>query len=135
MTIAEELYELYPRHVGRRAALKAFEAALKRLKTTERSQIHPDFWKCADNLTEEDYLLERVKLFAWSPAGKKGQMTPHPSTWANQSRYLDDIPEWFDWLEKKNDEAKKDPEMTPEEKAWAEAWNKKERERIAAKTR
>jgi len=41
-----------------------------------------------------EWLLNRVTLFAKSPAGQREKFTPHPSTWFNQGRYHDDDGEW-----------------------------------------
>jgi hypothetical protein len=72
---AADIYAAYPRHVARRYAIECIKKAL---------------------LEEEaDWLLERTRLFAGSPAGQKGEFTPHPSTWFNQERYHDDEREWF----------------------------------------
>jgi hypothetical protein len=89
------IYNAYPRHVAKRDALKAFNKALYRLEFEEKNDIPPAFWKISTNVTVADFLLDRVRIFASSPAGKKGTFTPHPATWANQSRYLDDISDWF----------------------------------------
>lgn len=88
-------YNAYPRHVGKRQALKAFDRALYRLEFEEKDDIPPAFWKMANGLTTSDFLIEKIRIFAFSPAGKKGNFTPHPATWANQSRYLDDVTDWF----------------------------------------
>ena len=91
----EVIYQAYPRHVGRRDAIRTIDNALKRLRTSEVGLIPKDFWKSADGLTTASFLLDRAQIFAHSPAGQRGMMTPHPSTWFNQSRYLDDIAEWY----------------------------------------
>lgn len=86
-TLADELYWMYPKHVGSRVAVRAIEKALKRL---------PLELKLAGvevgDITE--WMKERVSAFAASPAGQRGQMTPYPATWFNQSRYLDDQDVW-----------------------------------------
>jgi hypothetical protein len=74
----ESVYRAYPRKVARGAALKAIEGALNRLES-------PD---------PVAYLISKAKAFAESEAGNKGKFTPHPATWFNQSRYLDDPKEW-----------------------------------------
>lgn len=86
MTVIEEIYEKYPRKVGKRDAIKAITMALKRLPqemTWEGKEEDLAYW-----------LLGRVEQFAKTPAGNRGYLTPHPSTWFNQSRYLDDPREW-----------------------------------------
>ncbi len=41
------------------------------------------------------WIKEKTAQFANSPSGQRGLYTPHPSTWFNQSRYLDDENEWY----------------------------------------
>jgi hypothetical protein len=41
-----------------------------------------------------EYLHGRVQAFARSPAGQAGDYTPHPASWFNAQRYLDDEREW-----------------------------------------
>ncbi len=76
------VYSLYPRKVGRDAAIKAIERAAARLKT------EPD---------PMAYLMERTKLYStavsmWPQPDK--QYVPHAATWYNQGRYADDSKEW-----------------------------------------
>jgi hypothetical protein len=89
---AGRVYELYPRKVGRDAALVAIQ---KRL----------------DAGVEVELLVERVGLFAaaverW-PAAER-VFVPHPATWFNQGRFEDDPAEWrrdpagVSWGHKKN---------------------------------
>lgn len=75
MTTAEEIYQAYPRHVGKQAAIRAILRAMRE---------HDPAW-----------LLARVRLFASSPDGNAGRYTPHPATWFNAGRYDDDDREWF----------------------------------------
>lgn len=75
---AEAVYATYPRKVGKRAALKAILSALNRL----------------DSPDPVCHLIGITKEFAKSPAGQRGEFTPHPATFFNQSRYLDDPEEW-----------------------------------------
>ena len=77
----ESIYQAYPRHVKKAVALKAIENALK--KIAERGTRDPVGW-----------LLDRVKKFAGSNAGQKGEFTPHPSSWMNGEQYDDDDREW-----------------------------------------
>jgi hypothetical protein len=70
----ECIYRVYPRKVGKKAALEAIKVAL-------RSKPY-------------DELMEAVKAYAESPAGKRGKFTPHPATWFRQGRYDDDRSEW-----------------------------------------
>jgi hypothetical protein len=77
----EAIYSAYPRKIGKKAAMEKIRIALQGL--------HEE--KGDDNFA---YLLDRTRKFAQSPAGKRGEFTPHPSTWFNQGRYMDDPNEW-----------------------------------------
>lgn len=68
----EEIYLAYPRHVGKEAALKAIEFALRK------------------NGIQPPEMLERVKAYAKARAKEDPQFTPYPATWFNQGRYYDD---------------------------------------------
>lgn len=75
---AVEIYARYPRHVGRAAALKAIDKALVEVAA--------------------DTLAEAVKNYAdatslWTKDEKA--FIPHPATWFNQERWLDDPKEWL----------------------------------------
>lgn len=78
----EAIYQAYPRKVGKAAALKKIKGALV--------SLHAEMG--GDNFS---FLIERTRKFANSPAGKKGEFTPFPSTWYHQGRYLDDPKEWY----------------------------------------
>jgi hypothetical protein len=78
----EEIYLAYPRKIAKAAALKAIRIAVKRMQERDANE---------DAYT---FLLERTRLFAASADGNKGRFTPHPATWFNQERYLDDEQEW-----------------------------------------
>lgn len=70
----EEIYQAYPRKVGKPAALKAIAAAIKKTK------IPPP------------ELLAKTKDFALSRAETEEQYIPHPATWFNQHRFNDPLP-------------------------------------------
>lgn len=93
--VVGELYRLYPKHVGKRAAERAIQNALKRLPLELKMAGKPSVGDPVE------WLKEQVSAFAESPAGQRGRLTPYPSTWFNQSRYLDDQECW--------------QEMTPQE--------------------
>lgn len=80
----ERFFETYPRQVGKDAAHRAWRNAIQRLQV-QRVQDRTDV--C-------EFLQQRAKVYADSPAGNRGQFTPHPSTWLNEGRYLDDDSEW-----------------------------------------
>lgn len=94
MNSAEEIYQVYPRHVGKREAIKAIERALFRLSRELRGV------GCE---TPTKWLKDQTAKFAQSPAGNRGIYTPHPATWFNQSRYLDDPAEWEVMTEKEEE--------------------------------
>lgn len=74
--IAEQIYQSYPRKVGRVAALKAITKAMK--------------------AKDPQWLLERVEAYAKAIAWQERQYIPHPATWFNGGRYDDDPENWKD---------------------------------------
>ena len=100
--VVGELYKLYPRHIGKRAADRAIGNAIKRLQLELKlaGKEPPDVIA---------WIIEAVECFANSPAGQrdglfKGYAPPYPATWFNQSRYLDDPEEWFQVSMSRRDE-------------------------------
>lgn len=83
----EAIYKTYPRKVGKRAALRAIQNAVQRLIDGESGSLMQ--WRQA-----EAFLASKSSEYANSIAGSRGVFTPHPSTWFNESRYLDDPEEW-----------------------------------------
>jgi hypothetical protein len=77
--------------VARAEAFKAIEKAIRRLDSGEDSPPGKAIHSIDDAIV---YLGQRVKLFASTPTGQAGEFTPHPATWFNQKRYLDDDAEW-----------------------------------------
>jgi 5-methylcytosine-specific restriction endonuclease McrA len=77
LNLAESIYAAYPRKVAKPAALRAINSALK---TTS----------AADLLAKTTAYAEAVA--SWPDADAK--FVPHPATWYNQQRYLDDPSEW-----------------------------------------
>jgi hypothetical protein len=75
----EMIYNAYPRKVGRGLALPAIQKALTLIKNSDQSH---------DPIT---YLLGRVQSYARSRANEDLKFTPHPATWFNQLRYMDEI--------------------------------------------
>lgn len=98
---SERIYQAYPRHEGRRKALQAIQGALKRIQNETGGTIEPT--------DAGRFLLEKTTVYARSPAGQRGQFVPHPTTWYNQGRYLDDEQEWF----KNRDDENKTPANGP----------------------
>ena len=86
----ESIYDLYPRKVAKRAALKAIKAAILRVMGGEyRGDKFPMDRAIAG-------IRDRTIRFRDSSAGQRGTMTPHPATWFNRSSYLDDPKEWVE---------------------------------------
>ena len=98
MTDSEQeraIYEAFPRHVAPRAALKAIQKAAERLVTVGtvgKAKVFPD------KETARRFLWKKAKEYALSPAGQKPSghedYRPHPSTFFNQDRFMDDPAEW-----------------------------------------
>lgn len=70
---AEEIYQAYPKKVGKPFALKSI---LRAMATRDPA-----------------FLLERTKAFA-AARGADLNFVPHPSTWFNQERFNDDPSTW-----------------------------------------
>lgn len=65
-----EFWMSYPRKVGKQAAIKAHEKALK--------------------LTTPEKIIEGVESLRITVAGKDPQFTPHPATWLHEGRWDDE---------------------------------------------
>lgn len=73
----EEIYFAYPKHVGKKAALKAISKALEQIDAQQ--------------------LLERTKTYAAAVSTwpkERLQFRPDPATWFNAGHYEDDPSEW-----------------------------------------
>ena len=86
----EAIYAAFPRKEARRQALKAIVNAHKRLVKGEQPQpqlLDREAWI---------FLLRAVQAYAKSPVGAQvdKSLIPHPATWFNGSRYLDDRAMW-----------------------------------------
>ena len=73
-TPEEQLYQAYPRRVGRGQAMKAIRSALKK----------SDF----------ETLLSAVTEFGECQSDQEQSLIPHPATWFNGERWLDDRSDW-----------------------------------------
>lgn len=73
-SVLVEIYEAYPRHIGKREALKSIEKAMR--------EIEPEH--------DATWLLERTRLYAKQRQGEDEKYTPHPATWFNKKRYEDE---------------------------------------------
>ena len=74
--IAEEIYQLYPRKLSKKEAIRSIVKAL--------SSYSPEFLK------------EKTKLYAKLSAWKGKDYIPYPSTWFNHERFNDNPEEWKD---------------------------------------
>lgn len=81
------IYEEYPRKQGKGAAMKAIQKAVARLVKGEHGE------SAMEPRQARILLFRAVQAFARSPAGA-GEFVPHPATWFNDSRYLDDRNTW-----------------------------------------
>jgi len=68
----DQFWELYPRRVGKKAALREFEKIQRR------------------NEVPFEVLISAVKIYARSRIGKEMQYVAHPSTWLHQGRWDDE---------------------------------------------
>ena len=70
----DEIYQSYPKKVGKKSALKAITKALK--------------------TTDHTTLLERTKAYAKAVEGGDPQFIPYPAKWFRDERYSDDPSTW-----------------------------------------
>ena len=84
-----EFYDAYPRKIGKRDAMKAYEAAVA-------EQLDA---KGIADAKAQAFLLEAATAYAASPAGQDGNGTddfrPSPAKWLEDGRYDDDRKEWL----------------------------------------
>ena len=95
----DEFWQSVHLKTGKEAARRAWERAVKRVSHDTGNPRR----------SSEDYILERMKLFAASPKAHPVDISPvHPATWLNQGRYDDDPAAW-----EGNGHATPDPDPTP----------------------
>lgn len=78
LSAAQLIYDAYPRHVGKRAALPAIKRSLGR------------FIKQSSATDPAGALMDIVKKYAVSVQDKERKFIPYPSTWFNQDRWEDE---------------------------------------------
>ena len=90
------IYEKYPRREGKRAAMKAIAAAVSRISKGEKLDTSGVFHDPCGPMDARRKLFKAVAEFECSPAGKNPDKTkiPHPATWFNEGRYMDDRMAW-----------------------------------------
>jgi hypothetical protein len=120
----ESIYARFPRKEGRGAAIAAIRKAIGRLKEGEGAQ--PMTWQEAIA-----FLIDRTESFANSPAGKRPDRSkiPHPSTWFNQQRYLDDSEAWQHISETWESRSPSIARAERNRSAWERAFAKRDRSR------
>lgn len=86
VVLVEEIYEAYPRKVGRPDALKAIRSAVLRAAKSLAGQ----------KLPPGQELLARTRAFGELARKHDADLAfvPHPSTWFHQDRFLDSAEEW-----------------------------------------
>jgi len=77
----EAIYNLYPRKVGKKAALKAITKAVL-------DKALP--FDATDLGSRIEFLVNRTREYAEERLNEDPNFTPHPATWFNQGRYLDE---------------------------------------------
>jgi hypothetical protein len=83
----QRIYKAYPRKIGPMKASTAIRKAVAHLGTGEAAAL----LSVPEALA---FLLDKASRYGRSEAGRQGEFTPHPATWFNQGRYLDDESEW-----------------------------------------
>lgn len=76
-----DFWEAYPRRVGKRAAEKAYAAAVTDIVQADGSSTNE----------AETLLIERARLYARERDGEESRYTAHPSSWLNAERYRDEV--------------------------------------------
>lgn len=79
------VYGVYPRQQSRSAAIAAIDRAACSLADSDNPPGDGDVL---------GWLVERVKAFRDSPAGKQGRYTPTCATWMDDGRFHDDPASW-----------------------------------------
>jgi hypothetical protein len=74
-SVLTEIYQAYPRHVGKQEALLAIEKAIHEIAPSRDAQ----------------WLLGRTRAFAQQRRGEDEQFTPYPATWFNKKRFEDEL--------------------------------------------
>lgn len=77
-------WAIYPRKEAKGEAQKAFDRAVRLIGANSG----------LTRLEAFNRILEVTRLYADSPAGNRGTMTPMATTWLNQGRYDDDPAQW-----------------------------------------
>lgn len=81
--IAEAIYKAYPRHEGKKAALKAIAVAMRGIPSTDLLKITMEYAKAVS---------QWPRSFRYTKEDR--DIVPFPQKWFNQGRYMDDQSAW-----------------------------------------
>jgi len=92
--LVADLYNRYPRKVGKADAYKAISKAIVTVAKRGATDAHSDF--AGDEQAAAQWLGRRVDLYTRSPQARQPDKSkiPYPATWFNAGRYDDDEAEW-----------------------------------------
>lgn len=82
-SIAETIYQAYPRHEGKKAALKAISVAMRGTPSSDLLQKTMEYAAAVKKWPES---------FRYTKQGR--DLVPHPATWFNEGRFMDDPKAW-----------------------------------------
>ena len=81
--IAEAIYQAYPRHEGKKAALKAISVAMRGTPSTVLMEKTMEYAKAVKAWPHE---------FRYTKQGR--DLVPFPQKWFNEGRFMDDPKQW-----------------------------------------
>lgn len=81
--IAEAIYQAYPRHEGKKAALKAISVAMRGTPSSDLLKTTMEYAAAVKKWPDS---------FRYTKEGR--DLVPHPATWFNEGRFLDDPKAW-----------------------------------------
>lgn len=81
--VAESIFRAYPRREGKKAALKAIGIAMRGTPSTDLLQKTIEYAKA---------VAKWPQSFRYSKEGR--DLVPHPATWFNEGRFMDDPTCW-----------------------------------------
>jgi len=93
--IAEAIYQAYPRHEGKKAALKAISVAMRGTPSTVLMEKTMEYAKAVQAWPQKR---------RYTPQGT--DTVPHPATWFNGERFNDDPKQWAAVPDGKNGDGK-----------------------------
>jgi hypothetical protein len=82
-SIAEAIYQAYPRHEGKKAALKAISVAMRATPASDLLKKVMEYAAAVKKWPDS---------FRYTKEGR--DLVPHPATWFNEGRFMDDPKAW-----------------------------------------